>query len=87
LLRLWLEGYARALIEPEGPWAGFAAATVEDWLSLLAKVQRADERESEAGSAERTGVLAVLRGGVLDLLATGDAARVTAAVRAALERL
>src|ERR1700683_4741038 len=30
LLRLWAEGYARSLLEPDGPWAGFARATVED---------------------------------------------------------
>ena len=36
LLKLWVEGYARSLIEPDGPWAGFADATVADWLDLLA---------------------------------------------------
>ena len=24
LLRLWVEAYARSLVEPDGPWAGFA---------------------------------------------------------------
>ena len=38
-------------------------------------------RSTRAGAAERTLVLAVLRGAMLDLLATGDARRVTAAVR------
>jgi hypothetical protein len=33
LLALWVEGYARSLIDPDGPWAGFAQATVEDWLA------------------------------------------------------
>ena len=33
------EGYARSLVDPAGPWAGFAAATVEDWLALLASAQ------------------------------------------------
>jgi hypothetical protein len=36
------------------------------------------------GRARRTGVLAVLRGALLDLLATGDVKRTTAAVEAFL---
>lgn len=82
LLRLWAEGYARSLVEPDGPWAGFAEATVRDWLAVL------DGRPDEAGdggAVRRTYVLAVLRGGLLDLLATGDAARVTRAVLGGLE--
>jgi AcrR family transcriptional regulator len=72
LLTLWVEGYARSLIDPDGPWAGFAAATVADWLGVLG--------ESGAGAADATLVLAVLRGGFLDLLATDDLARTTDAV-------
>ena len=63
LLRLWTEAYARSLVEPDGPWAGFARLTVEDWLRELPTL-----------------ALAVLRGALLDLLATGDEARVHAAV-------
>lgn len=81
LLTLWVDGYARSLAEPDGPWAGFAAATVADWLAVLAGAQPAADRDTPAGEAERTLVLAVLRGGLLDLLATGGTARVTAAVR------
>jgi AcrR family transcriptional regulator len=80
LLTLWVDGYARSLAEPAGPWAGFAAATVADWLTVLAGAQTPARRGSAAGRAERTLVLAVLRGGLLDLLATGDTARVTDAV-------
>ena len=80
LLTLWVEGYGRSLVEPEGPWAGFAQATVEDWLAVLAGSQEPGRRHTPAGSAERTLVLAVLRGGLLDLLATGDLERTTAAV-------
>jgi AcrR family transcriptional regulator len=72
LLRLWVEGYARSLIDPDGPWAGFAAATVADWLEVLGGLT--DD------PAEHTLVLAVLRGALLDLLATGDLPRVNAAV-------
>ncbi|WP_328395917.1 TetR/AcrR family transcriptional regulator [Nocardia sp. NBC_00416] len=82
LLRLWVEAYARSLVEPDGAWAGFAQSTVEDWLSVLAGCQRRSERDSARGAARRTLALAVLRGGLLDLLATGDEARVTAAVHA-----
>lgn len=80
LLKLWVEGYARSLVEPAGPWGGFARATVEDWLDLLAAAQSPEERDAEAGQARRTQVLAVLRGALLDLLATGDVDRTTAAV-------
>jgi hypothetical protein len=45
-----------------------------------AEAQPAAERDTAAGLATRTLVLAVLRGALLDLLATGDTARVTAAV-------
>ena len=81
LLRLWLDGYARSLSQPAGPWAGFARDSVEDWLALLADVQPTGIRDTPAGLAERTLVLAVLRGALLDLLSTDDEARVTAAVR------
>ncbi|HEX2174559.1 MAG TPA: TetR/AcrR family transcriptional regulator [Nocardioidaceae bacterium] len=81
LLRLWAEAYARSLVEPEGAWAGFARATVNDWLEVLADCQSPAERESQEGDARRTLALAVLRGALLDLLATGDEQRVTAAVR------
>jgi AcrR family transcriptional regulator len=84
LLALWTESYARALIEPDGPWAGFAAGTVHDWLAVLAEAQPPAERSSAAGEARRTLVLAALRGALLDLLATGDVERTTRAVTRAL---
>jgi AcrR family transcriptional regulator len=87
LLRLWLDGYARSLSEPAGPWAGFARDSVEDWLALLADVQPAGVRDTAVGLAERTLALAVLRGGLLDLLSTDDETRVTAAVSALTSQL
>jgi len=81
LLVLWLEAYARSLVEPDGPWAGHARQTVEDWLSVLAKAQPPAVRRTRAGLAERTRALALVRGAMLDLLATGDGTRVTAALR------
>lgn len=87
LLTLWVEVFGRSLTEPEGPWAGFAAATVADWLAVLAGAQTARERRTTAGAARRTLVLSVLRGAMLDLLATGDRKRTTRAVRLALTGL
>jgi AcrR family transcriptional regulator len=84
LLTLWTEAYARSLIEPDGPWAGFAAGTVRDWLALLAAAQ--DDPDHPDAAARRTMVLAVLRGALLDLLATGDLERTTAGVRAGLSQ-
>jgi AcrR family transcriptional regulator len=81
---LWLESYARSLAEPDGPWAGFAEQTVADWLTILADAQPAARRRTKAGAAQRTVALSVLRGALLDLLATGDVDRTTAAVRVAL---
>ncbi len=87
LLSLWLEGYARSLLGEPGPWERFAAETVDDWLALLAACQPAARRRTGAGEAERTLLLAVLRGALLDLLATGDAHRVTRAVERFLDTL
>ncbi|MEU0446046.1 TetR family transcriptional regulator [Streptomyces tendae] len=80
LLRLWAEAYARSLTHPDGAWAGFARATVDDWLGVLAGFQAPSERDSEDGAVRRTLALAVLRGALLDLLATDDEERLTAAV-------
>lgn len=84
LLALWVEGYGRSLISPGQPWDGFARSTVEDWLTMLAAAQRPDWRDTSQAEQQRTLVLAVLRGALLDLLATGDERRATAAVRAQL---
>jgi AcrR family transcriptional regulator len=55
---------------------GYAAATVADWLDVLEEVASG----SDAATADPTIILAVLRGAVLDLLATGDLDRTTEAV-------
>ena len=87
LLTLWVEAYARSLAEPDGPWAEFASQTVADWLAVLAAAQPAAQRDTPAAVAQRTLALAVLRGALLDLLATGDAGRLTRAVTGYLLRL
>lgn len=87
VLHLWVEAYARSLVAPDGPWGGFATATVDEWLHVLADAQPAAERHTDAARARRTLVLAVLRGAMLDLLATGDAERTGDAVRLQLAAL
>lgn len=76
LLTLWAEAYARSLAQPAGPWSGFARQTVEDWLAVLT----AGRPSGPGAPAECTLALAVLRGALLDLLATGDTGRITAAI-------
>jgi AcrR family transcriptional regulator len=80
LLAFWVEGYGRSLLGDPGPWAEFGRDTVRDWLELLAERQPLASRKTPEAEAERTLLLAVLRGGLLDLLATGDIDRVTRAV-------
>ncbi|MEJ2870856.1 TetR/AcrR family transcriptional regulator [Actinomycetospora sp. OC33-EN08] len=91
LLRLWLEAYSRSVGDPDAeestPWAGFARDTVTDWDLLLAAHQPSGRVSTPAGTAERALLLAVLRGALLDLLATGDTDRTGAAVDAHLHAL
>lgn len=87
LLTLWVEGYSRSLVDPNGPWAGFAHSTVVDWLSVFSAAQPPGLRDTATGESQRTLLLAVLRGALLDLLATGDLARTTTAVRQQLAAL
>lgn len=72
-IRLFVEAYALSLHPDPGPWQGFAETSVEEWLELLAPVLPAEPAP--------TLHLAVLRGLLLDLLATGDLDRVNAAYR------
>lgn len=80
LLVLWVEGYARSLLDSGGPWSDFARRTVIDWLDVFASYQPDGFRRTAAARRQRTALLALLRGALLDLLATGDHARITAAV-------
>ena len=54
------------------------------WLEVLRAAQPEEVRDTAAGPASRTRELALLRGSLPDLLATGDGERVTAALRASL---
>jgi AcrR family transcriptional regulator len=87
LLALWVEAYGRSLIAPDGPWAQFAEQTVQDWMRLLGDPQSSARRGSRSAESQQTIVLALLRGAMLDLLATGDTERVNAAVNAAIDQI
>jgi len=80
VLRLWVESYSRSLVDPDGPWGGFAEQTVNDWLTLL-------DRGNPGTRAEATLALAVLRGALLDLLATSDQTRTDRAITAFTESM
>ncbi len=85
--QLWVQAYGTSLVQPDGLWGGFAQDTQQGWLDVLAAAQSPRRRRSRLGATERTLTLAVLRGAMLDLLASGDEARTTAAVRAHLAQL
>jgi AcrR family transcriptional regulator len=87
LLGLWLEGYSRSVADPSGPWAGLAEQTVSDWLAVLEQFQDEAERATAEGVGRRTAALAILRGGLLDLLATGELTRVDPAIRRQIRSL
>ena len=87
VLVLWTESYAASLLDPEGPWGDFARTTVADWLTLLASSQPPAVRRAAAGRAQCTAVLAMLRGSFLDLVATGEVARIDRAMRDYLDTL
>ena len=68
LLTLWVEGYARSLIDPDGPVGGVRRGHRRRLARVLGEVPPAPT----PASPTPTLVLAVLRGALLDLLATGD---------------
>ncbi len=74
IARLFFEIYALALEDPKR-FPGFLESAVEDWLRAIAP------KPSAAARTAATLELAVFRGLLLDLCATGDAARTTAALK------
>jgi AcrR family transcriptional regulator len=72
--RLFFAVYGRALQAPQ-QFAGFLDRVVADWMSDLVNAQGSD---ADPATAARTAslVIATIRGLLLDLLATGDQARV-----------
>lgn len=81
--RLFFEAYSRSLGGGE-PWAGFALDSVRDWEPPLRSILTRPGAAPPA-DAEVTLALAVLRGLLLDLLATGEADRVDLAWRRYVE--
>jgi AcrR family transcriptional regulator len=79
ITRFFFESYARSLHDRDGAWKGFGETSVREWLPEIRRALGGSETEA-------TLVLAVLRGLLLDLLATGDAERVDAAFEASLRR-
>jgi len=72
--RLFFESYALSLRDEPGAWEGYGAASVHEWLPHLRPVAQ----RLLPGVDPQTGttlLLAMLRGLLLDRLATGDSAR------------
>ncbi|WP_327366104.1 TetR/AcrR family transcriptional regulator [Streptomyces sp. NBC_01217] len=87
VLRLWVESYGQSLVDTEGPWAGFAQATVNDWLGILSDLPTDVQPEAVDAPARCSAVLAALRGCLIDLLATGDEERIEQTVELLFTRI
>jgi AcrR family transcriptional regulator len=83
IARLFFESYSRS-IEGGEPWAGFALDSVRAWEPPLRRILTASDGD-EPSDAEVTLTLSVLRGLLLDLLATGEADRIGPAWRRFLD--
>lgn len=77
VVRFFFESYARSLHGEGGPWAGFGETSVREWLPPIRRAVGCTEEEASM-------LLALVRGLLLDLLATGDAKRVDGAFELAL---
>jgi hypothetical protein len=74
---LTYEAFLRSVSRDPGPWQGYAAETARDWLDLLVRAQPGTP--PALAEARATRALALIRGLLLDLLASDDPERVTAA--------
>ncbi len=79
VFRLFFEVYGLALQAPDR-FAEFLRGAVEDWIAYLAAGKREEGYSKRDARAVATVLLAGYRGFLLDLLATGDHARVDRAV-------
>jgi AcrR family transcriptional regulator len=77
--RLFFEIYGQALQQRPGT-AGFLDDIIDSWVEPMAEYARQRGLDPEAARIEARLAVAVSRGLLLDLLATGDRARVDAAV-------
>lgn len=78
LVRLVYEAFVMSVQPEGGPWEGFAAEQVTDWLALLRAAQPGATARQAQDRATRA--LATVRGLLLDLLATDDTDRITHAL-------
>lgn len=76
-VRLTYEAFLLSLTRNPGPWTGFAAESVRDWLALLVDAQQGTPRQEAEVRATRA--LALIRGLLLDLLVSDDYERVEGA--------
>jgi AcrR family transcriptional regulator len=79
VVRFFFESYARSLHDHDGAWAGFGESSVREWLPPIRAAVGCTGEEASL-------LLAVVRGLLLDLLATGEVDRVDAAFEVALAR-
>jgi hypothetical protein len=82
--RLFFEMYGHALQARAPGSADFVRDIVESWLEPIATMRVAQGMEPEAARAQARLDLAITRGLLLDLLATGDRAGTAAAVEQAI---
>ena len=80
VVRFFFESYARSLHDVDGAWAGFGETSVREWLPPIRRAVGCTDDEA-------TLLLAVVRGLLLDLLATGEKQRVDAAFEIVLAGL
>ena len=78
-VRLTYEAFLASLRPDPGPWRGFAAEQLGDWLEVLRAAQR--DTPAALADARATRALALVRGLLLDLLSRGEPDRVSSALR------
>jgi AcrR family transcriptional regulator len=79
LVRLTYEAFLMSLQHDPGPWQGFAQEQISDWLAALQVAQSGVIAQQSQARATRA--LAVIRGLLLDLLATSDTDRIAQSLR------
>lgn len=78
-VRLTYEAFLASLAPDPGPWRGFAAEQLGDWLEVLRAAQRGTP--ATLADARATRALALVRGLLLDLLVRDESERVSSALR------
>jgi AcrR family transcriptional regulator len=86
VFRLFFEVYGLALQDPER-YSEFLRGAVDDWIAYLGAAKLDEGYGKRDAKAIATIILAGYRGFLLDLLATGDRARINRAVEIWIEAL